>query len=573
MINNLDVGTVLVEELTRFGVTQFIISPGSRSTPLTVAIGRHTNANTTVHYDERGAAFYALGHARATGIPAVLVCTSGTAVANYFPAVIEASMDNVPLIIISADRPPELIDVGANQAIFQQDIYGVYPRLALNLPPPDSKTSLPDLLSQIDALYDASTGNRPGPVHLNCQFREPLLPDIAHSTDDVLLETDWYRSNSRFTDQAEQAQPLPTDKLQLVATNFMASRRGLIVVGRSVNSRCNQDILQLAETLHLPVLPDIQSKLRFTSHTQIVNHFDLALLSDEFQQLKPDFMIQLGGVFSSKRLLNYLDDPDIYYVSVKETPERIDPNHQVNISIQANVVDFCQNMVSLDSRQNDQWLKSWQEAEKRTGLSVTSLINGQSQLSEPGISYQLSKLIPSQHALMLANSMSIREMEMFGAAGYIKGDIFANRGSSGIDGLLATAAGYGSGSAGPVTLLIGDLACLHDLNSLQLIKMAEHAIIMVVVNNDGGGIFSFLPVQAETDVFEPFFGTPHGLTLKHAASMFDLNYSNPKDMDEFLIAYSEATQQSEPILIELFTNRTENHHFHQQLFESLRESS
>jgi len=139
--------------------------------------------------------------------------------------------------------------------------------------------------------------------------------------------------------------------------------------------------------------------------------------------------------------------------------------------------------------------------------------------------------------------------------------------------LLATAAGYGSGSAGPVTLLIGDLACLHDLNSLQLIKMAEHAIIMVVVNNDGGGIFSFLPVQAETDVFEPFFGTPHGLTLKHAASMFDLNYSNPKDMDEFLIAYSEATQQSEPILIELFTNRTENHHFHQQIFESLRESS
>ena len=571
-MSNLYVGTLIVEELTRLGVTHFVISPGSRSTPLTVAIARHPDVKTTVHYDERGAAFFALGYARATGIPAVLVCTSGTAVANYFPAVIEASMDNVPLIILSADRPPELIDVGANQAIFQQDIYGVYPRLALNLPPPGSETMVSDLLSQIDALYDASTVNRPGPVHLNCQFREPLLPDNSDSAENSLDELKWQRSNTRFTKQINQPLSLPTEKLQSVVKNFEAGKRGLIVVGRSVDKQYNSAILQLADTLHLPVLPDVQSQLRFTAHTHIINHFDLALLSDELRQLKPDFVIHFGGAFTSKRLLQYLDYPDIYYCSVKVTPECIDPNHQVSVEFQADIGDFCHQMASIHSERDAHWLTTWQSSAEHTARFVSSLLNDQSQISEPAMAYQLSKFIPSSHALMLANSMSIREMEMFASPGHFQGKIFANRGSSGIDGLLATAAGYVAGAASPVTLLIGDLAFLHDLNSLQLIKSTQHPIILVIINNDGGGIFNFLPVRDETDVFETFFGTPHGLTLEHAAALFELPYASPNSMDEFQSTYNQATRKPESILIELFSNRTENHRFHQQIFESLRES-
>ena len=572
MMTNLDVAQIIIDELSRVGVTQFIISPGSRSTPLTVAIARHPKAKTIVHYDERGAAFFALGYARATRLPAVLVCTSGTAVANYYPAVIEASMDNIPMIILSADRPPELIDVGANQAIFQQNIYGVYPRLALNLQPPVAETIATDILNQVDGLFDASTGAHPGPVHLNCQFREPLLPERIESSDSPTFDAEWVHNNSKFVSASPTFPPLLAKRLQPMFQNVEQAKRGLIIVGRSVRDECIDSILQLSETLNLPVFPDVQSHLRFADNPLIINHFDLALLSDDLQLLKPDFVIHFGGAFTSKRLLNYLDDTNIFYVSVKETPERIDPNHQVNIELHTDIKEFCQSLDPQEIDRDNQWLPSWQMVEEQTAISISKLLKDESQLTEPGTSYQLSKLIPSHHALMLANSMSIREMEMFASKGHFEGEIFANRGSSGIDGLLATAAGYEAGSECPITILIGDLAFLHDLNSLQLIKTAQQPIIIVVVNNDGGGIFSFLPVRNETDVFEPFFGTPHGLTLEHAASMFGLAYSNPTDMDAFKTTYVKATQQAESILIELDSDRIENHRFHQNIFESLRES-
>ena len=572
-MTNLDVSQIIIEALSQLGVNQFVISPGSRSTPLTVAIARHPKAKFMVHYDERGAAFFALGHARATQMPAVLVCTSGTAVANYFPAVIEASMDNVPMIILSADRPPELIDVGANQAIFQEGIYGVYPRLALNLPPPEPKTSAVKILSLVAQMYDASTSVRPGPVHLNCQFREPLLPRRVVGSESLTYDAEWVKNNLRSASRSSATLPVSVEKLQHVLKQIKKSERGLIVVGRSVNQAYNNSILQLSETLNFPVFPDVQSQLRFGTHPCVINHFDLALLSEEAQQKRPDFVIHFGGAFTSKRLLTYLDDSNIFYVSVKETPERIDPSHQVSIELQTDINEFCQSMDSTKIETNDQWLESWVMIEIGIANTITNLIDHRSQLSEPGTSYRLSKIIPKPHALMLANSMSIREMEMFASTGQFEGQIFANRGSSGIDGLLATAVGYGAGSQKPVTILLGDLAFLHDLNSLQLIKNSEQPIIMVVMNNNGGGIFSFLPIRDETDVFETFFGTPHGLTLENAASMFGLSYSNPTDMGEFETMYSMAAKQGKSILIELFTDRIENHGFHQQLFQSIRESS
>jgi len=573
MMNNMTVANLIVEELIRLGVTHFIISPGSRSTPLSIAVARHPQAKTTIHYDERGAAFFALGNGRATGVPAVLVCTSGTAVANYFPAVVEASMDNVPLIVLSADRPPELIDVGANQAIFQQDIYGVYPRLALNSPPPDSEMAPSKLLSQIDELFDTSVGNRPGPVHLNCQFREPLLPEISNLTEQIFPGSEWEHANSRYTPTPDSNIAFPQENFQIVLENLGMSKQGLIIVGRSVDNGDNQDILHLAEALGMPVFPDIQSQLRFTEHSHIINHFDLALLSDEVQRQQPDFIIHFGGPVTSKRLLNYVNQSNIFYISVKNTPERIDPNHQVTVELHTGIKDFCREMRSPSVTQDSVWLKNWQHVEKRTALSVSKLFDHESVVSEPGTSYQLSRLLPEEHALMLGNSMSIREMEMFASPGHFKGKIVANRGSSGIDGLLATAAGYGTAVARPVTVLIGDLAFLHDLNSLQLIKTSELPIIIVVINNDGGGIFSFLPVKRETDVFETFFGTPHGLTLEHAAHMFGLSYASPTDRDEFEVSYKRAVRESESTIIELVTDREENHHFHEQIFEMFRESS
>ncbi len=573
MLTNLEVAQIIIGGLTQKQVTQFIISPGSRSTPLTVAIARHPAANSIVHFDERGAAFFAVGYARATGIPAVLVCTSGTAVANYFPAVIEASMDNIPMIILSADRPPELIGVGANQAIFQENIYGVYPRLAVNLSPPEPETKAVAILRQVDDLFDASVDDHPGPTHMNCQFREPLLSEGNEKSEEPTFDAAWVGQNSRKPSKPARSHVLHGEKLQRVVQNLEKSKRGLIIVGRSLHDDSSTSIIELSEALNLPIFPDVQSKIRFADHHNIINHFDLALLSDDLLKIKPDFVVHFGGAFTSKRLLNYLEGSNIFYFSVKETPERIDPNNQVSCELQANVKAVCQELKTCEIIQNEQWLASWQRWDRHIGNSIPKLLDGEASLSEPAVSHQLSKLLPSSHALLLANSLSIREMEMFASTGHFTGNIFANRGSSGIDGLLATAAGYESGSKSPVTTLIGDLAFLHDLNSLQLIKATKKPIIIVVINNDGGGIFSFLSISQESDVFEPFFGTPHGLTLEHAASMFDISYVKPTDMDEFTSVYIEATKQKESIIIELNTDRKENHQFHKRIFKNLRDSS
>ncbi len=573
MINNLLVSELIVEKLVHLGISSFVISPGSRSTPLTIAIARHAEAKSIIHYDERGAAYFALGAARASGLPAVLVCTSGTAVANYFPAIVEASMDNVPLIVLTADRPPELIDVGANQAIFQEDIFGIYPRLACNLAPTTSETSLSEISLLIDQMYHGSVENRPGPVHLNCQFREPLLPVGSESQDSLSSVMEKEDPSTSHPNSTPAEKNILRDQIQQIAAAFERSHRGIIVVGRGLSRDENQIVLQFAERMKIPVYPDIQSHLRFTRHELIVNHFDLILLDKDILSSKPDFVIHFGSAFCSKRLLNYLNSPDIYYVQIKSTPERIDPNHQINVTLEGNITEFCQSAQINPGAQDVDWLPHWQSVEEKAARTISNILKDRPKLSEPAISYQLSKHLPDNHALMLANSMPIREMEMFAEAGHFNGDIVVNRGSSGIDGLLATTAGYAMGSNAPITALIGDLAFLHDLNSLQLIKNASNPIILVVINNNGGGIFSFLPVRNETDVFEKFFGTPHDLSMRHAAEMFGISYSKPEDRNEFLAVYERAVEESGTILIELVTNRAENHRFHQEIFESIRETN
>ncbi len=568
MTQNLAVSSAIIERLIQWGVTHFVVSPGSRSTPLTVAVARNLKAKTTIHYDERGAAYFALGHAKATGKPAVLICTSGTAVANYFPAVVEASMDNIPLFILSADRPPELIGVGANQAIFQDNIYGIYPRLTRNLPPTPVDSSELTFIATVDECYRAAMGARPGPVQLNCQFREPLLP--VNSETDVSFTLDLATAPEfKFAAEAAPDTAIPSEAIH---AQIKTSSRGLIIVGRSVDSSLCEDILALADSLYWPIFADVQSNLRFSEHPNVINHFDLDLLNNDCPSEKPDTIIHLGSAFTSKRLLSYINDPDIFYVSVKTTPEKVDPNHQIDIAVQSDIRVFCKNFIQAGLSTSSKWLEIWQDLDLRTSQQILEMLKAEDSLNEPGISFQLSELIPDGHSLMLANSMAVREMDMFAAPNPTIGKVFANRGASGIDGLMATAAGYQSASNKPLTLLIGDLAFLHDLNSLLLIKNSRQPVIIVVINNDGGGIFNFLPVRAEKDVFEPYFGTPHGLTFQKAAELFNLPYTKPKDMNEFTWQYSQLISNSESAVIEVRTDRDANHEFHQRMFDLIREA-
>lgn len=572
MTQNLIMSTMIIEELTRLGVSRFVISSGSRSTPLTVAAARKTEVETTIHFDERGAAYFALGQAKASGKPSALICTSGTAVANYFPALIEASMDNIPLIVLTADRPPELIDVGANQAIFQENIFGKYPRISKNLPPPDDQLSFEQLLTDVDTIYDAATGSRPGPVHLNCQLREPLLPRDDPTINYPEKLSSWASSKLRYTKIPNLEKSDNNSVIETINGKNRESHHGLIVVGRAVNSKYDDTICEWAKSMNWPVFADVQSNLRFSTHPNIINRFDLALLRKTAQDLKPDVVIHLGGPITSKRLLNYLKDCDPFYISAKQTPERVDPNHQVDLSLINSFDDFFNSVAAEAQNLDSSWLSSWQVLEAETKNLITSHIDLDSTLNEPGVSSCVSKLIGRQHSLMLANSMSIREMEMFAAESGFSGPIIVNRGASGIDGLIATAAGHQSTVDQPMTLLIGDLAALHDLNSFALLKNMRSALIIILINNNGGGIFNFLPVSTKSDVFESYFGTPHGLNFSHLCAMFDLEYSNPDDMSKFKKTYLDATQNNKSMIIEINTDRYENRELHQQIFDSISES-
>ena len=584
MSSSLQVSQWIVAELIRHGITYFIISPGSRSTPLTVAAARNRQAETIVHFDERGAAYFALGYAKARGRAAALICTSGTAVANYFPAVIEASMDNIPLIVLSADRPPELIGVGANQAIFQEQIYGAYPRFFKNLPPPDAATTFQQISTSITQLCDAVSGTRPGPVHLNCQFREPLLADPANTAEDYNPPPE--QRQPRQQRVSKSAPQLSSRELHLISHRLTETATGILVVGRSLSPANDELILELAANLGWPIFPDIQSRLRFREHPNIINHFDLALLQPTVQEYYPQVVLHLGGAFTSKRLLNFLDHPQIHYISVKPSPETVDPNHQVAQFFQTPIQSFCTEVsaqLRLDredstprstSPQNStqHFLEVWTVVETKVRRALQSKFEVDQSLSEPGISYHLSRLLPPEHDLMLANSMAIRELELVGTVNIRSSHVFANRGASGIDGNLATAVGFQTGSGKGLTMVMGDLAALHDLNSLALLKDIRSTLVIVLINNHGGGIFNFLPVRTETDVFEPFFGTPHPWSFKAAAAMFRISYAAPENLSEFQIAYEQAVSRTGATLLELTTDRYQNHQFHTELFQVIRET-
>lgn len=558
-MNNLTLSTLIIDSLIDLGVEHMVISPGSRSTPLTVAAARNQNVKKTIHYDERGAAFFALGIGKASGTPAVLICTSGTAVANYFPAIVEAAMDNVPLIILSADRPPELIGVGANQSIYQQNIYGRYPRWSAELHPPDGATDPEHIESLLTSMWAAATAGYPGPVHLNCQFREPF-----------------FGSSSDDQDQEDDIQAASTSDFSEIAAQLKSRDKGIILVGRSVDPELDELILRLATNLNWPVFPDIQSTLRFTPNPIVINHYDLALLKEGAFNGKPDAVLHLGGAFTSKRLLKYLDSSDPFYIHAKETPECIDPNHQINLTVQSELSDLLTQVDShlqgSEINTSEGWLDQWQNFTSNIHSLLADIFIDNNELSEPAVSHVISELIPESHTLFLANSMPIRDMEMFGQAMGNVQRIVANRGASGIDGLFASACGVARASDSPLTLVIGDLAGLHDLNSLALVSQSGQPITVVMINNAGGGIFSFLPIADQADLFEPYFGTPHGWQFQKISEMFGLDYRQPRDMNEFRSTYKEALQANISTLIEVSTDRLDNYRLHQEIFQKIRES-
>lgn len=567
---------LIIEECVRCGVGLFCIAPGSRSTPLTTAVARHPHARHLVHFDERGTAFAALGYARATGKPAAWITTSGTALANGMPAVIEASVDQVPLLLLTADRPPELRHTGANQTIDQVKLYGDAVRWFFDMPVPDATVDPAMVLTTVDQAIYRTLRSPKGPVHLNCMFRKPLAPLAIEEafTPKTPAMKRWHTADRPYTHYTQPHVEIEETELERLAERLQEAKRGLLVVGKLTSMREAEAVRHLAEVLGWPWLPDIGSHLRLghgASDSQIA-YYDHVLGRPGWEEHRPDVVLHIGGRATSKRLLQYVQraQPEAYIV-VRDSPTRFDPTHQVTDTIEAAIGPFArrlaENVQALARFASTEWLNTWRSASYQVNAHIEDVLAEEEGMNEPTVARLISSHLPKDTGLFLGSSMPIRDVDMFAVATGAAVPVAANRGASGIDGTVATTVGYAQGLERPVTVLLGDLALLHDLNSLAMLRDAPYPVVIVVINNNGGGIFSFLPIAEYPDVFESYFGTPHGYTFVQAARMFEIAYSQPKTKAAFREAYQQAVQSGASALIEVRTERTANKALHDRLLQ------
>ncbi len=569
---------LIIEELIRCGVRYFCIAPGSRSTPLTLAVAHHSQTKSYTHFDERGLAFFSLGQAKALENPVVIMTTSGTAVANLLPAVIEAYQSFIPLILLTADRPPELHNSGANQTIGQSQIFGKFIRWSCQLSCSDPPVPPQSILTTIDQLVYRATQTPAGPVHMNCMFREPFFqkkdPFSLHGKKSSL--TQWKRSKQPYTTYSPSLPALDQSQIKSISLRLNQIKEGLLVVGELYNEQAIGSLKKLSEHLGWPLFPDVLSPLRWDrsgSNSPIIFMIDQILNSHDFsKKLKPEGILYFGGPLVSKQLQTYMKTAS-FFIQVNSHPDRQDPLHAVSHRVQSEIHKFCSDLLPhLNPHSINPWTRQWLKFNSQIFQTLSTLIKKTKALNEAKICWTLSSLIPPDHILFLGNSLPIREMGLYGQPGIKNILIYGNRGASGIDGLIATATGIQHGLNKPLTLLLGDLSLLHDLNSLALLRQAKKPFVIIVLNNNGGGIFSFLPIaqdQNRQNTFEKFFVMPHNLNFSQAAALFGLSYYASHSIAEFTRHYQKALNDPSPSLIEVETDRKGNVLFQKHIDQEL----
>jgi 2-succinyl-5-enolpyruvyl-6-hydroxy-3-cyclohexene-1-carboxylate synthase len=569
--------SLIVEELLRNGVDYFCLAPGSRCTPLTVAIADKARAKKSIHFDERGVAFHALGYSRATGRPAVVVTTSGTAVPNTMPAVVEAAMEHIPLLLLTADRPPELRACAANQTIDQIKIFGDFVRWFVDLPCPDEQVPPEVVLTTIDQAVYRSRIAPGGPVHVNCMFREPLAPEIQDESLHGYLSSaeTWLEKEGPYTEYALPVRTVDAHTLKAVAGLLDNTEQGLVIVG-GLHASEQDAVSHLLGRLQWPVCADVTSGLRMNDGSGLVmGCCDVLARSRPFARAHhPETVLHLGGRFVSKNAADFISSAKpSHYILIANHPHRQDPGHQVTLRLEGDLPKVCSDLSDrLEGHDASPWLDSWQNAKGASQKVFDRFAKDGDDLNEPIVAFLISQNIPSDHGLFLASSMPVRDMDLFADMKGSPVPVGANRGVSGVDGTIACATGFARGLKRPVTVLMGDLAFLHDLNSLNYLRNNDHPIVAIVINNNGGGIFSFLPIARFSQYFEKYFVTPHDLTFEPVATMFGLSYYHPENRQEFLSHYQSALKQKRSAIVEVRIDRKKNHARHSQLVKDMLEA-
>lgn len=555
-----------IDELTDHGLRHVVISPGSRSTPLAVLCAEHERIKDWIVVDERSAAYFALGMAQATQTPVALVCTSGTAAANYLPAVVEAYYARVPLLILTADRPHELRDIGASQTINQIGMYHHFVKQFYEMAAPSSS---PEMLGYVRnralRAMKIAMENNPGPVHVNFPFREPLMPDIR-------LEDLWGRKErGHFSLLFSSKKQLARADLNSLREFMLSNPNGLFVCGPQTDLALQKEINELSKFLQVPVLVDPLSQLRtgMKNHEQIITTYDTFFRSAAIRKkLKPDYIIRFGAMPVSKHYSFYLaEHRDVTQFVVENNDTVREPTNHDSHYIIADAARLCRDLRSeldLEEKEAEPWLASWKKLDREVSLSLQAVTHPK--LTEGIAIRKVIEQLPTGSHLFVANSMPIRDVDTFLLQTEKRITVYANRGVSGIDGTLSTALGVAA-TGKPVTLIIGDLSFYHDLNSLLIAKRYELPIKIVLINNNGGGIFSFLPQAEEDKYFEHLFGTPLDIDFKHAVDMYGGDYKLVEDENELELALKMDKQAFS--VVEIQTDRQENVSWHRKIWNDI----
>jgi 2-succinyl-5-enolpyruvyl-6-hydroxy-3-cyclohexene-1-carboxylate synthase len=567
-----------VDELNSSGVRHVSLAPGSRSTPLALLFRRHSDVRVWTHLDERSAAFFTLGMAKSLREPVAILSTSGTAAVNFAPAVVEAYYARVPLIVLTADRPPELRGVGANQTVDQVDLYGSHVKWSMDMKLPDSSAeALRDVRATAARAVASARAAAPGPVHINFPFREPLIPADIPAVERNGSDMQETKSIARVEDLAHQPDP---ESISALADELDDMKRGLIVCGPQDDPGFADAVARLADELDFPILADALSQVRCGPHhtPRVIDAYDAFLRDEELSKsLVPDIILRFGAAPTSKPLLQYLERHGASrQVLIDNADAWRDPTSTADQRILSDSRPFCEALSDAlraperaQAREATDWTLRWQDLNQNTRAALTSRLKSDDACSEPGVFRELAQQLPDGATLFAGNSMPVRDLDTFFGGSERPIRFMANRGASGIDGVVSSALGASVASDEPLVLVIGDLSFYHDMNGLLAAERYDLNATIILVNNDGGGIFSFLPQAENGEHFEELFGTPHGLDFQHAAKMYDLDYRVVASAEQLGDAVNESITKSGVQVIEVQTDRQANVILHQELWSDV----
>jgi 2-succinyl-5-enolpyruvyl-6-hydroxy-3-cyclohexene-1-carboxylate synthase len=565
---NTALASAFAEELARGGLRHAVLSPGSRSTPLAVALWRQPEIDVTVIVDERSAAFFALGAAQATGVPVAMLCTSGTAAANFHPAICEADESAVPLIALTADRPPELRGIGAGQTIDQLKLYGSSVRwfCEVGTHTADDDGLLHYRSVACRALATARGEPRPGPVHLNLPWREPLAPIPAEgavtATDPLALDGRDGRPLTAVTQIDLEPSAFLLDE---VAGHIGDAISGVIVAGRQLDPELREPLAHLARASGFPILAEPTSQLRCGPHdrSHVVATYDLLLRDERFaRSVVPDLVLRFGEMPTSKPLRTWLAASGADQIVVDPHGGWNEPTRRAAAILRADPTELAAGWATRLEGEERGPPEAWIAAEEAASGAIAAELDAGGAISEPALHRALGRAHGDGDLVYTASSMPIRDQEAFLGAEDTDAMFLCNRGANGIDGLISSGIGAAHATGRPTTIISGDLGLLHDVGGLAALRDVSTPVRIVVIDNDGGGIFHFLPQEKalEEDEFETLLGTPRGIDASKAAALFDLPHRPLESLADLPEAMAAGTS-----LIEVKVDRKANVDLHRRL--------